>query len=199
MHVPSPDSSFDSSLALPLTEAAEAAGSPKPSLLEEEIVSLFDQMQDRLLRYLLSLGLTAPDGEEVVQEVFLALFQHLRRGKPRHNLRAWLFQVAHNLALKQRNAVRRIQLKVAELDEATAENFFVDLSPNPEDQVVSHQRQGRLLGVLRALPEQDRRCLALRAEGLNYREIAQVLGISLGSVSLSLGRSLARFTRADER
>jgi len=199
MHVPSPDSSFDSSLALPLTEAAEAAGSPKPSRLEEEIVSLFDQMQDRLLRYLLSLGLTAPDGEEVVQEVFLALFQHLRRGKPRHNLRAWLFQVAHNLALKQRNAVRRIQLKVAELDEATAENFFVDLSPNPEDQVVSHQRQGRLLGVLRALPEQDRRCLALRAEGLNYREIAQVLGISLGSVSLSLGRSLARFTRADER
>jgi RNA polymerase sigma-70 factor (ECF subfamily) len=199
MHVPSPDSSFDSSLALPLTEAAEAAGSPKPSLLEEEIVSLFDQMQDRLLRYLLSLGLTAPDGEEVVQEVFLALFQHLRRGKPRHNLRAWLFQVAHNLALKQRNAVRRIQLKVAERDEATAENFFVDLSPNPEDQVVSHQRQGRLLGVLRALPEQDRRCLALRAEGLNYREIAQVLGISLGSVSLSLGRSLARFTRADER
>jgi RNA polymerase sigma-70 factor (ECF subfamily) len=156
-------------------------------------------MQDRLLRYLLSLGLTAPDGEEVVQEVFLALFQHLRRGKPRHNLRAWLFQVAHNLALKQRNAVRRIQLKVAERDEATAENFFVDLSPNPEDQVVSHQRQGRLLGVLRALPEQDRRCLALRAEGLNYREIAQVLGISLGSVSLSLGRSLARFTRADER
>jgi RNA polymerase sigma-70 factor, ECF subfamily len=199
MHVPSPDSSFDSSLALPLTEAAEAAGSPKPSRLEEEIVSLFDQMQDRLLRYLLSLGLTAPDGEEVVQEVFLALFQHLRRGKPRHNLRAWLFQVAHNLALKQRNAMRRIQLKVAGPDEATAEKFLVDRSPNPEDQVVSHQRQGRLLGVLRALPEQDRRCLTLRAEGLNYREIAQVLGISLGSVSLSLGRSLARFTRADER
>jgi RNA polymerase sigma-70 factor (ECF subfamily) len=199
MHVPSPDSSFDSSLALPLTEAAEAAGSPKPSRLEEEIVSLFDQMQDRLLRYLLSLGLTAPDGEEVVQEVFLALFQHLRRGKPRHNLRAWLFQVAHNLALKQRNAMRRIQLKVAGPDEATAEKFLVDRSPNPEDQVVSHQRQGRLLGVLRALPEQDRRCLTLRAEGLNYREIAQVLGISLGSVSLSLGRSLARFARADER
>ena len=186
MHVPP----SDSSLALPI---AEAASSPKPSRLEEEVVSLFDQMQDRLLRYLLSLGLPAPDGEEIVQEVFLALFQHLRRGKPRHNLRAWVFQVAHNLALKQRNAARRIQQKVAETDEA------IDQSPNPEDQVVSHQRQGRLLGVLRALPEQDRRCLTLRAEGLNYREIAQVLGISLGAVSLSLGRSLARFARADER
>ncbi len=163
------------------------------------MVGLFDQMQDRLLRYLLSVGLTAPDGEEIVQEVFLALFQHLRRGKPRHNLRAWVFQVAHNLALKQRNAVRKNQQQLVEPDPVSAENFFVDQSPNPEDQFVSHQRHGRLLGVLRALPEQDRRCLTLRAEGLNYREIAQVLGISLGAVSLSLGRSLARFTRADKR
>ena len=186
----------DSALLLPL---AEATGSPKPCRLEEEVVGLFDLMQDRLLRYLLSLGLTAPDSEEIVQEVFLALFQHLRRGRPRHNLRAWVFQVAHNLALKQRNAVRKNQQKLAEPDEVSAENFFVDRAPNPEDQLVSHQRQGRLLGVLRALPEQDRRCLTLRAEGLSYREIAQVLGISLGAVSISLGRSLARFARADER
>jgi RNA polymerase sigma-70 factor (ECF subfamily) len=186
----------DSALLLPL---AEATGSPKPCRLEEEVVGLFDLMQDRLLRYLLSLGLTAPDSEEIVQEVFLALFQHLRRGRPRHNLRAWVFQVAHNLALKQRNAVRKNQQKLAEPDEVSAENFFVDQSPNPEDQFVRHQRQGRLLGVLRALPEQDRRCLTLRAEGLSYREIAQVLGISLGAVSISLGRSLARFARADER
>jgi RNA polymerase sigma-70 factor (ECF subfamily) len=37
----------------------------------------------------------------------------------------------------------------------------------------------------------------LRAEGLRYREIAQVLDMSLGAVSISLARSLARFERAD--
>ena len=42
------------------------------------------------------------------------------------------------------------------------------------------------------LPEQDRRCLYLRAEGLRYREISTILDMSLGSVSLSLERSLAR-------
>ena len=75
----------------------------------------------------------------------------------------------------------------------------MDPAPNPEDQLAKNQRQVRLLAVLQALPEQDRRCLALRAEGLTYREIAQVLDMSLGSVSLSLGRSLARFARADQR
>jgi RNA polymerase sigma-70 factor, ECF subfamily len=165
----------------------------KPSALEEEVVNLFDQLQDRLLRYLLSLGLPASDGEEVIQEVFLALFLHLQRGKPRHNLRAWVFQVAHNLALKQRNTNLRNRPNL--VDEGT----LVDQAPNPEDQVAWNERRRRLWNVWQALPEQDRRCLSLRAEGLTYRDIAQVLDISLGAVSLSLARSLARFTRADER
>jgi RNA polymerase sigma-70 factor, ECF subfamily len=52
--------------------------------------------------------------------------------------------------------------------------------------------------VLRALPEQDRCCLSLRAEGLRYREIAAALGISLGAVSIALTRALARIECADQ-
>jgi RNA polymerase sigma-70 factor (ECF subfamily) len=72
-----------------------------------------------------------------------------------------------------------------------------DPAENPEEQLLSSQRLQRLQAVLRALPEQDQWCLSLRAEGLRYREIGEVLGMSLGSVSASLGRSLARFSRAD--
>src|SRR5581483_5246834 len=75
--------------------------------LEDEVVGLFELFRDRLLRYLMALGLNAHDGEEVVQEVFLALFQHLLQGKSRQNLRGWIFRVAHNLGLKQR--IRALQ------------------------------------------------------------------------------------------
>jgi RNA polymerase sigma-70 factor (ECF subfamily) len=54
------------------------------------------------------------------------------------------------------------------------------------------------MAVARALPEQDQCCLTLRAEGLRYREIARVLGISVGSVANSLARALGRLSRADE-
>jgi RNA polymerase sigma-70 factor (ECF subfamily) len=171
----------------------------KPTPLEEEVVALFDQMQDRLLRYLLSSGVPVHDGEEIVQEVFLALFQHLQRGKSRRNLRAWVFQVAHNLSVKRYLAIRRDRQNLVDLGEAPAEDSFIDRNPNPEDQLASNQSQARLQSVLRALPEQDRRCLSLRAEGLTYREIGKVLGMSLGAVALSLGRSLARFARVEER
>jgi RNA polymerase sigma-70 factor, ECF subfamily len=183
-----------------VARCSASSDSSKPSALEEEVVSLFDQFQDRLLRYLLGLGLPALDCEEIIQEVFLALFLHLQRGKPRHNLRAWLFQVAHNMGLKQRILAARSRQTVIEYDAiSAADAAFVDRAPNPEDQFAGNERRLRLLPVWRVLPEQDRRCLALRAEGLTYREIAQVLNMSLGAVPLSLGRSLARFARAEER
>ena len=178
--------------------SATAASTPATSRdrLEEEIVSLFDRFRDPLLRYLSSFGLAFADGEEVLQEVFLALFQHLHGGKARDNLRGWLFRVAHNLALRRRERTQRdLGARAAE----GAEDRVTDPGPSPEDQMVILQTRQRLLAVVEVLPEQDRRCLFLRAEGLRYREIAGVLDMSLGAVSLSLGRSMARVARATQR
>jgi RNA polymerase sigma-70 factor, ECF subfamily len=181
-------------LAVWRTTAAANPGASQDRL-EDSVVDLFDRFRDPLLRYLSSFGLAPPDGEEIVQEVFLLLYRHLQRGKSCENLRGWLFRVAHNLALKQRYRARR----EFEMTEACAEEFAPDPNPNPEAQLAASQDQERLRAVVRALPELDRRCLYLRAEGLRYREIASILEISLGSVSGSLARSLARIARAAER
>lgn len=167
-----------------------ADNSAHPSALEREVVDHFDQMRDPLMRYLLGFGLSPHDCEEIVQETFLALFQHLRLGKSRRNLRGWLFRVAHNLGLRKRQRTRLTE----ELGDSV-----LDPAPNPEDQFSTSETQKRLLSVLHALPEQDQQCLTLRAEGLPYREIAKILDISLGGVALALGRSLARIARAAEK
>jgi RNA polymerase sigma-70 factor, ECF subfamily len=164
---------------------------------EEQVIALFDQLRAPLLRYALSIGLARADGEEIIQEAFLSLFQHLQQGRSRHNLRGWLFRVVHNLSLKRLSRNKRCG-DVVGLDRSLAE-FHLDSRPNPEEQASFSQRQTRLLAVLRALPAQDQHCLRLRAEGLRYREIAEVLGRSLGSISASLARSLARLGRADGR
>jgi len=143
------------------------------------------------------IGFPVHDAEEIVQEVFLSLFRHLQLRRSRKNLRGWIFRVAHNLALKRRHANQKINDKTA-TGWTAAENQS-DPSPNPEELLSSAQRQRRLLAVVWALPEADQSCLQLRAEGFRYREIAAVLGISLGAVSISLTRSLARLIRADGR
>ena len=178
-----------------LAADTKAERAPAPTADEQQVIQLFDELRGRLLRYLLGFGLPPQDGEEVIQEVFLALYQHLRRGKSRQNLRGWVFRVAHNLGLKRRLASAREAAHLSVSEEAL-DAAWPDPAENPEEQLLTSQRQKRLQAVLRALPEQDRWCLALRAEGLRYREIAEVLDMSLASVSTSLTRSLARFSRA---
>ena len=160
----------------------------------EEVIDLFDQFRIPLLRYVSALGLPIPDGEEIVQEVFLALFRHLKEGKPRTNLKGWLFRVAHNLTLKQRTRNGR-QERLNSGESLAAHHLVAEL--NPEEELAGTQRRQRLLVAAAALTETDRCCLYLRAEGLRYRQIAEVLGISLGGVSLSLARSLNRLAEAD--
>jgi len=191
-----PSNPPDLAVGLSVPGATTLGRSDGPSEIEREVMGLFDQLRDRLLRYVFAFGVSAHDGEEIIQEVFLALFQHLRSGKSRKNLRGWIFRVAHNLALKQRLTSRKLQDRI-DFDEGIAERQ-PDVAPNPEEQLMGTQRETRLRAVLQVLPEQDQRCLRLRAEGLRYREIAGVLGISLGAVSISLTRSLERMGRADE-
>ncbi len=182
----------------PVELAASAARSATraSSRLEDEVVALYDQLRAPVFRYLLSFRLSVPDAEEVIQEVFLALFRHLQQGKSRANLQGWIFRVAHNSALKCRMRARRDADRFSHMPDLSA--TLAHTEPGPEEILAGRQRQERLLAVVHALPEQDQFCLSLRAEGLRYRDIAQVLGISLGSVAASLHKSLSRLIRAEE-
>ncbi len=182
--------------ALVVSSMADARRSSE-SVVEENVIGLFDELRIPLLRYLSGFPLTPQDSEDVIQEVFLALFQSLRNGKSHQNVRGWLFRAAHNLALKKYQRSRKDNENTGPL--IAVEERVADPAPNPEDQFAFNQTQKRLLSVVRAMPEQNRWCLYLRAEGLRYREIAEVLDISLGSVSLYLERSLAHIARAAER
>lgn len=188
-----PEVNFELSFGL----AAEARRAGAHSAVEEEVVALFDELRGCLLRYLLSFSLSLLDSEDILQETFLALFHHLKQGKPSENLRGWLFRVAHNLAMKHHRSQR--QAAVVSEPMAMPERSLICPEPTPEDRCMAAQMNERVSAVLAALPEQTRCCLNLRAEGLRYREIAQVLDISLGSVAARLEEALARIARATGR
>jgi RNA polymerase sigma-70 factor, ECF subfamily len=187
----------NSVVRLALLGAIDAALPAAPRAAEDEVIELFDQLRGGLLRYVMSLGLAVHDGEDVIQEVFLSLFRHLRLGRSRANLRGWVFRVAHNLALKHRQRTQRRHATGAAAD-AALENRL-DPAANPEEQWAKNQQHRHLQLAVAALSEPDQLCLRLRAEGLRYREIAGVLDMSLGAVAKSLARSMERLTRVDNR
>lgn len=184
--------------ALPLINGGvEESNRTGSSTTERELIELFDELRIPLLRYLSSFPLAVDDSEDVIQDAFLSLFRHLRRGKSIQNLRGWIFRAVHNLALKRRMRCRMDLVRGAPL--AAVENSIYDRDLNPEARLAASRTWERLNSVVSALPEQHRWCLYLRAEGLRYREIGEILNISLGAVCASLQRSLALMARAAER
>jgi RNA polymerase sigma-70 factor (ECF subfamily) len=189
-------SKFQLADGLSLPANLPAADSRAISSHQAEVLALFDECGPGLRRYVRSFGLPPEAGEDVLQEVFLSLFCHLELERPRTNLRGWLFQAGHHLALKQRARLAAQWRRESTLDTAAADSV-IDPADDAEQRLVYDARSKRLRSVLRALPERDRQCVYLRAEGLRYRQIASALQISLGTVAKSIARAVTRLQLAD--
>jgi len=100
-------------LGISLAASLIGYGADSTTAPQDDVLRLFDECASGLRRYVASFGLPAEVTEDVVQEVFLQLFRHLRLGRSRANLRGWIFRVGHNLALKQRAKVARRTLDLS--------------------------------------------------------------------------------------
>jgi len=152
------------------------------------LLDLYDREQVPLRRYLMFLSVRPEAAEEFVQEAFLRLHQHLQSGGERTNLRAWLYRVVHNLAVSEMQAARNRWTET--IEGVGAASQIVDQRENPEEVFVAGQRQQRLEAALVKLPDVQRRCLVLRSQGLKYREIGEVLGLSTSTVGEHIQRGI---------
>ena len=162
-------------------------GDPVILQAEQTVTALFDELRRPLARYLVCLGMRREEAREVVQDAFLKLHRHVAAGGSRENLRSWLFRVAHNQARNCQKSSRPSAMANAEDGAGRA-----DPAAGPEQLLLEKERMERLASAMAALPEIHRECLHLRAEGLRYREIAEVLGIGVSTVAEHLDRAIRK-------
>ena len=168
------------SLTLPLPLARFAADSC-------EATTLYRELRKPLQRYLVCLGLSADEAQDVVQDAFLSLYKHLASGGSRENIRSWLFRVAHNRA---RNRQLSYDRRFGEALDPDRDSIARQATP---EQVVLEKEKFRRLGrAILSLTESERECLLLRAGGLRYREIAEVLGIPTSTVGDTVDRAIRK-------
>ncbi len=165
----------------------------KPESVRDAVVELYDLLRPRLFGYLISLGLMPEEADDVVQETFLRLYRALGSGENVRNPRSWIFRVAHNLGHNLRVRERRLISDHSYTGELVAVgSSSPSLSASPEELFLSQEKYRRLETALGQLTEHQYACLQLRAEGLRYREIAEVLGMKISAVSETLKRAVSR-------
>jgi RNA polymerase sigma-70 factor (ECF subfamily) len=161
---------------------------------EQKIVQLYDTLRPSLYRYLIHSGLSLQDVEEVVQEAFLRLYRHMRSGGGEENLRAWIYQVAHNLSCNFHKSRRRLVEATPEVWKQLSQSTF-DSAPGPEEQLLENERYRRIHDGLTKLTQLQRDCLNLRLEGFRYREIGEILNVGTSTVSGSLRNAITRLVK----
>jgi RNA polymerase sigma-70 factor (ECF subfamily) len=167
-------------------EAAPAA----PMTHAETIQSHFEDHHGALYRFLRSCGVSPSLAEDFTQESFLRLHRHLLDRRPTPNVRAWLCRVGYRLWVDHlRDGHREFPAPSAGIwDSWTA--ALPDQSPSAEARILARERAVWLRGAVARLSQLERQCLHLRADGLQYKEIAGVLGVSYWSVVEAVRRAL---------
>ena len=121
--------------------------------------------------------------EDLVQELFVKLWNERERLNVTGSLKAYLFSAVRNRSLNELEKVVRMK----PLNESH-HDMPADVDATEEDLM---WRSGRVLAAIESLPEERRKVFKLsRNEGLKYHEIAERLGISVKTVENQMGKAL---------
>jgi RNA polymerase sigma-70 factor (ECF subfamily) len=152
---------------------------------------------DSLYRTALRLTRVPSDAEDLVQETYLKAFRAADSFSPGTNLRAWLFTILHNTARNRARDRSRDSVTVnSEMVDQAAEtpNFAIaGKVDDPETLLIRSTLAPELQAAVDELPDAFREAVWLRdVEEFSYAEIAEMLGIPIGTVMsrISRGRRL---------
>lgn len=124
------------------------------------------------------------DADDIAQEAFVAAWAGLRKLRDENGFRAWLYGVAWRKALTQRRGAQR----AAARDEVWRGEQALEAAPE-----VSAEDRVALETALATLPEDQRACVTLcLGQGWSHAEVAEVLGLPLGTVKSHVTRGRER-------
>jgi RNA polymerase sigma-70 factor, ECF subfamily len=136
--------------------------------------------------------------QDLAQDVFAKVFKKLHTFQGDSQFFTWLYRIAVNAATDHLSRASHRRLRLVD-DDSVLEGAG-DRDDSPDAPLIAAELARVTREIVQSLPEKFRTILVLREfEELSYTEIAQVLGIQLGTVESRLFRARQRFKEAFER
>ncbi|MGE0713794.1 MAG: RNA polymerase sigma factor [Planctomycetota bacterium] len=154
--------------------------------------ALFERYHRRVYAFALRLTGDVHLAEDVAQRAFLNLYKKPPPGTGRAQFKSLVFTVARNEAINELK--KRGRRREGTLEGAPEES---DGAPTPEARTEVREEAARLQEALSSLPEEEREVVLLRqVEGLTFREVCEVTGLTRDAVRWRLARGLERLREA---
>jgi RNA polymerase sigma factor (sigma-70 family) len=151
--------------------------------LEQQFESILAAHGPALTRLAASYTNTVGDRDDLLQEIAFAIWQALPKFRGECSERTFAFRIAHNRGITHLTRAR------AQTTDPLEEIDVHDPAPGPESNLSQRQRADKLKAAVKRLPIAYRQVITLTLEGLGYKEISDVLGISESNVGARLTRA----------
>jgi RNA polymerase sigma-70 factor (ECF subfamily) len=155
----------------------------------EEIV---EKYQDRVYNTCLGFLKNEEEAQDVAQEVFINIFQHLERFKGDASLSTWIYRIAVNKSLEHIRKSRRLkrQGNILGMDSKTEQTIPANPFYHPGVELENKERAAILFGAIDQLAEPQKIAFTLhKVEGLSYEEISNIMEKSLSSIESLMHRA----------
>jgi len=151
---------------------------------------LLERYKNPVYHFALRLSQDAAEAQDICQEVFLRIHQHRQNYQPSAKFCTWIFSITHNLCISRLRKKKWLVLWPRKKDEPDELMELENTDPSPQEVVSNNEFCGRLKECIQGLPFLQKEALLLREyQNLDYREIAEILNKSLGTVKTLIHRA----------
>lgn len=167
----------------------------KDRLAFEELVSRYQRYVDKLLYHLAS---DWTDRADLAQEVWIRVYRSIHRLKEPAKFKSWLGRITTNLFYDELRKRKRYKGAVSLDTPRYSSDGQYDWElpseePTPADIMMTQEFHDHLKQAMQELPEVFQKTIAMRElQGLSYEEIANLTGVSLGTVKSRIARARQR-------
>lgn len=169
--------------------------SPARDLAEFRVV--YDRFSKQVYAFFANRGLSVDDCRDLVQETFYRAFKSAGTYREESQLTTWILSIAKNVWREEARNKSRLKRagQTVSLEALRIDIGFDQPAPSrePLGELLADEKQALLRAALLELPESMRSCVQLRLlQELRYREIAEVMQISVGTVKSQLSEAKQR-------
>lgn len=154
--------------------------------------SIFQEYWPRIYGILFRMLGDSDEAEDLTLEVFLRLHQRPHLLHSGHNPVGWLYRVASNLGY---NALRASRRRKRYENKAGYQVLEKSAIPDPAQELERLTRKEQVRSVLKKMKPNSAKLLILRHAGLSYKELAEIIGVSPGSIGTLLSRAEKDFEK----
>ena len=141
-------------------------------------------IKNKLFRFSLRIVGNGPEAEDVVQEVFIKMWNNREERHKYQNLEAWCMKMTKNLSIDK---LRSKHQKTGLLSEGLG---LVEKGSTPDKKAELNDMVSQVRQLISKLPEKQKMVIQLRdLEGLTYQEIAEHLNLNMSQVKVYLHRA----------